>query len=89
MSHPVLHELTHHRYLRERLEAAFPDADEETLMDLRPRRSVAVPRQEMKSADVLPIQNRPKAGLRSQRHRNYETNPFSSIVRSPLQYIQL
>jgi hypothetical protein len=33
MSHPVLHELTHHRYLRERLEAAFPDADEETLMD--------------------------------------------------------
>ncbi len=33
MSHPVLHQLTHHRYLRERLEAAFPDADEETLMD--------------------------------------------------------
>ena len=33
MSHPVRHELTHHRYLRERLEAAFPDADEETLMD--------------------------------------------------------
>ncbi len=33
MSHPVLHELTYHRYLRERLEAAFPDADEETLMD--------------------------------------------------------
>ncbi len=33
MPHPVLHELTHHRYLRERLEAAFPDADEETLMD--------------------------------------------------------
>ncbi len=26
-------DLTHHRYLRERLEAAFPDADEETLMD--------------------------------------------------------
>jgi hypothetical protein len=26
-------ELTHHRLLRERLEAAFPDADEETLMD--------------------------------------------------------
>ncbi len=26
-------ELTHHQYLRERLEAAFPDADEETLMD--------------------------------------------------------
>ncbi len=33
MSLPVIHELTHHRYLRERLEAAFPDADEETLMD--------------------------------------------------------
>ncbi len=33
MSQPILHELTHHRYLRERLEAAFPDADEETLMD--------------------------------------------------------
>jgi hypothetical protein len=26
-------DLTHHCYLRERLEAAFPDADEETLMD--------------------------------------------------------
>ncbi len=33
MKHAVTHELTHHRYLRERLEAAFPDADEETLMD--------------------------------------------------------
>ncbi len=33
MSQPLLHELSHHRYLRERLEAAFPDADEETLMD--------------------------------------------------------
>jgi hypothetical protein len=33
MSHAVVHELTHHRYLRERLEVAFPDADEETLMD--------------------------------------------------------
>ncbi len=33
MSQPLLQELTHHRYLRERLEAAFPDADEETLMD--------------------------------------------------------
>ena len=33
MSQPLHHELTHHRYLRERLEAAFPDADEETLMD--------------------------------------------------------
>ena len=32
IQHPVRHELTHHRYLRERLEAAFPDADEETLM---------------------------------------------------------
>ncbi len=30
MSHPVVRELTYHRYLRERLEAAFPDADEET-----------------------------------------------------------
>ena len=33
MSQPVRHELTHHQYLRERLEAAFPDADEETLRD--------------------------------------------------------
>ncbi len=33
MPQPVLRELTHHRYLRERLEAAFPDADEETLLD--------------------------------------------------------
>ncbi len=33
MSHPVVRERTHHRYLRERLEAVFPDADEETLMD--------------------------------------------------------
>ncbi len=33
MSHPVLYELTHRQYLRERLEAAFPDADEETLRD--------------------------------------------------------
>ncbi len=33
MPQPVLHELTHHQYLRQRLEAAFPDADEETLMD--------------------------------------------------------
>ncbi len=33
MPQPVIHQLTHHRYLRERLEAAFPDADEETLMD--------------------------------------------------------
>ena len=33
MPQPVLQELTHHQYLRERLEAAFPDADEETLMD--------------------------------------------------------
>ncbi len=32
-TNPVHHQLTHHRYLRERLEAAFPDADEETLMD--------------------------------------------------------
>ncbi len=33
MKYGVKQELTHHRYLRERLEAAFPDADEETLMD--------------------------------------------------------
>ncbi len=33
MFRPVRHELTHHQYLRERLEAAFPDADEETLRD--------------------------------------------------------
>ncbi len=33
MSEPLIRELTHHHYLRERLEAAFPDADEETLMD--------------------------------------------------------
>ncbi len=33
MPQPLLHELTHHRYLHERLEAAFPDADEETLRD--------------------------------------------------------
>ncbi len=32
MKYAVKQELTHHRYLRERLEAAFPDADEETLM---------------------------------------------------------
>ncbi len=29
----IQRDLTHHRVLRERLEAAFPDADEETLMD--------------------------------------------------------
>ncbi len=33
MKYGVKQELTHHRYLRERLEATFPDADEETLMD--------------------------------------------------------
>ncbi len=33
MKHAVTHQLTHHQYLRDRLEAAFPDADEETLMD--------------------------------------------------------
>ncbi len=33
MQPKIMTELTHHRYLRERLEAAFPDADEETLMD--------------------------------------------------------
>ncbi len=33
MSHSILTQLCHRQYLRERLEAAFPDADEETLMD--------------------------------------------------------
>ena len=33
MSEPLIRELTHHQYLRERLEAAFHDADEENLMD--------------------------------------------------------
>ena len=34
MHTPALHrELTHHKYLRERLEAEFPDVDEETLRD--------------------------------------------------------
>ncbi len=33
MKYAVKHELTYHHHLRERLEAAFPDADEETLMD--------------------------------------------------------
>ncbi len=33
MHSPIIKSLSHHRYLRERLEAAFPDADEETLMD--------------------------------------------------------
>ncbi len=32
-THSLLHELTHHQYLRERLAAEFPDADEETLLD--------------------------------------------------------
>ncbi len=33
MSHSILRQLCHRQYLRERLEAAFPDAGEETLMD--------------------------------------------------------
>ncbi len=33
MSHPVLHELTYHEYLREQLRNEFPDIDEETLAD--------------------------------------------------------
>ena len=33
MSHPVLRELSNHRYLRERLEAEFPEAGEEALLD--------------------------------------------------------
>jgi hypothetical protein len=30
---PIDRELTHHQYLRARLEEEFPDADEETLVD--------------------------------------------------------
>ncbi len=30
---PLNRELTHHQYLRSRLEEEFPDADEETLVD--------------------------------------------------------
>ena len=33
MQYAVKQELSHHQYLRERLEAAFPDADEDTLRD--------------------------------------------------------
>ena len=33
MSHSILRQLCHRQYLRERLEAAFLDADEKTLMD--------------------------------------------------------
>jgi hypothetical protein len=33
MSHRVLRELSHHQYLHERLEAEFPEADEDTLRD--------------------------------------------------------
>ena len=33
MDQPVVRELTHHQYLRARLEEEFPDADEETLVD--------------------------------------------------------
>ncbi len=33
MSQQLVRELTHHQYLRERLVADFPDADEETLRD--------------------------------------------------------
>ncbi len=33
MRHPLLHQLAHHKYLREKLEAEFPDADDETLRD--------------------------------------------------------
>ena len=33
MSQTLFHELAHHQYLRERLVAEFPDADEETLLD--------------------------------------------------------
>ena len=33
MIHAIKLELAHHQYLRERLEAEFPEADEETLRD--------------------------------------------------------
>ncbi len=33
MDQPLVRELTHHQYLRARLEEEFPDADEETLVD--------------------------------------------------------
>ena len=33
MAHAINRELSHHQYLRERLEAVFPNADEETLPD--------------------------------------------------------
>ena len=33
MEQPISRELTHHQYLRSRLEEEFPDVDEETLMD--------------------------------------------------------
>ena len=33
MSQSLFHELAHHQYLRERLAAVFPDADEETVLD--------------------------------------------------------
>lgn len=33
MTHAIDRKLSHHQYLRERLEAEFPDADEETLLD--------------------------------------------------------
>ena len=33
MSDPILHEVANHQYLRQQLEAQFPNADEETLLD--------------------------------------------------------
>ncbi len=33
MSHPILHELANHQYLRLKLEEQFPNVDEETLLD--------------------------------------------------------
>ncbi len=33
MSHPILHELANHQYLRLKLEEHFPNVDEETLLD--------------------------------------------------------
>ena len=42
MTHPLIHELAHHQYLREQLAAQFPDADEETLLDTLERVNAGV-----------------------------------------------
>ena len=33
MTSPLIHQLSHHQYLRQKLEEQFPDIDEETLLD--------------------------------------------------------